>query len=53
LLAGGGKLGLKQNQYLHFDEKTPMSNLFLSMLHALGMESEQFVDSTGRLDGLS
>lgn len=53
LLAGGGKLGLKHNQYLHFDEQTPMSNLFLSMLHALGVESEQFVDSTGRLDGLS
>ncbi|MBD3672742.1 MAG: DUF1552 domain-containing protein [Planctomycetaceae bacterium] len=53
LLAGGGKLGLNHNQYLHFDEKTPMSNLFLSMLHALGVESEQFVDSTGRLDGLS
>ena len=53
LLAGGGKLGLKHNQFLKFTEKTPMSNVFLSMLHALGVEAEQFVDSTGTLDGLS
>lgn len=53
LLAGGGKLGLKHNQFLKFTEKTPMSNVFLSMLHALGVEADQFVDSTGTLDGLS
>lgn len=53
LLSGGNRLGLKHNQYLHFDEKTPMSNLFVTMLQALGIESEQFVDSTGPLEGLS
>lgn len=53
LLAGGGQLGLKHNQFLQFNDKTPMSNLFVSMLHALGVEQEAFVDSTGRLEGLS
>ena len=53
LLAGGGKLGLKHNHYLRFEEKTPMSNLFVSMLQAMGLEAERFVDSTGTLDGLS
>lgn len=53
LLAGGRKLGLRHNQFLHFDEKTPMSNLFVTMLQALGLETERFVDSTGTLDGLS
>nr|WP_261341276.1 DUF1552 domain-containing protein [Rhodopirellula sp. SM50] len=53
LLAGGGGLGLRHNQFLHFDEETPMSNLFVTMLQALGMETESFVDSTGSLDGLS
>ncbi|TWU07893.1 DUF1552 domain-containing protein [Stieleria varia] len=53
LLAGGGGLGLRHNQFLHFDEKTPMSNLFVTMLQALGMETESFVDSTGSLDGLT
>ena len=53
LLAGGRGLGLKHNQFLHFDEKTPMSNLFVTMLQALGVETESFVDSTGSLDGLT
>lgn len=53
LLAGGGKLGLKHNHYLKFAETTPMSNLFVSMLQALGVESDRFVDSKGPLAGLS
>ncbi len=53
LLAGGSKLGLRHNHFLHFDEKTPMSNLFVSMLQALGVETDHFVDSTGPLDGLT
>lgn len=53
LLAGGRKLGLRHNQFLHFDEKTPMSNLFVTMLQALGLETDRFVDSTGPLDGLT
>lgn len=53
LLAGGRKLGLRHNQFLHFDEKTPMSNVFVTMLRALGLETESFVDSTGPLDGLT
>jgi hypothetical protein len=53
LLAGGGKLGLKHNHFLQFDEKTPMSNLFVTMLQAMGIEEERFVDSTGRLNGLT
>ena len=53
LLAGGGKLGLKHNQYLRFSEKTPMSNLFVTMLQAMGVEAERFGDSTGTLNGLT
>lgn len=53
LLAGGRKLGLKHNHYLRFSEETPMSNLFVSMLHAMGIEEESFVDSTGTLEGLT
>lgn len=53
LLAGGRKFGLRHNQFLHFDDKTPMSNLFVTMLQALGVNTESFVDSTGPLDGLT
>lgn len=52
LLAGGGELGLTHNQYLQFDEKTPMSNLFVSMVQALGLEVDSFADSRGTLTGL-
>lgn len=50
LLAGGSGLGLKHNQYLHFSEKTPMSNLFVSMLKALDVPEDRFVDSTGAVE---
>ena len=53
LLAGGRDLGLRHNQFLNFDEKTPMSNLFVTMLQALGVQTESFVDSSGPLDGLT
>ena len=53
LLAGGGQLGLKHNHYLKFAESTPMSNLFVSMLQALDVETGRFVDSTGPLAGMS
>ncbi len=53
LLAGGKDLGLKHNHFLRFDEKVPMSNLFVSMLQALEIEADHFVDSTGTLAGIS
>ncbi|HBP54752.1 MAG TPA: hypothetical protein DD687_02245, partial [Verrucomicrobiales bacterium] len=33
-------------------EDLPLSNLFVSMLQRLGVETETFADSTGRLDGV-
>jgi hypothetical protein len=50
VLAGGSQLGVEHGSYTVFDEKhTPMSNLFVSMLNAVGMETQQFSDSTGKL----
>ena len=50
VLAGGSKMGVEHGSYTVFDEKhTPMSNLFVSMLNAVGVEAEQFSDSTGKL----
>ncbi len=48
LIAGGGKLGLKHGTYWHRDN-TPMSNMYLSVLHALGIPASAFADSTGPL----
>jgi len=51
-LAGGGKGTLKQGRRLRFDKETPLCNLYLSMLHRMGIEEKSFGDSTGTLAGL-
>ena len=48
LIAGGSSMGLKHGTYWHKD-RTPMSNLFLSILHSMGIEKGSFSDSTGVL----
>ena len=47
VLAGGRQLGMRHGQYLKYSEKVPMSNLFVTMLNRLGVDSESFADSTG------
>jgi len=51
LLAGGG---FRHGQHLAFDPDAPppLSNLYLSMLHRLGIETDKFASSNGTLTGL-
>ena len=51
VLAGGG---FKHGQYLAFDPASPppLSNLYVSMLQRLGIETDKFASSTGTLTGL-
>ena len=44
LVAGGANMGLKHGQYWR-NGKTQMSDVFLSILHSLGVEEETFADS--------
>lgn len=48
LLAGGAGMGLKHGQYWRKDDSR-MSNMYLSILHSLGIAEESFADSTGTL----
>ncbi len=52
LFAGGG---FKHGQHLAFDQKdnAPLPNLYLSALHRLGLQDEQFATSSGEMSGLS
>lgn len=52
ILAGGG---FKHGQHIAFSRQhnTPLSNLFVSMLHRLGIETNSFGSSTGHLAELS
>src|SRR5438067_11309654 len=51
LLAGGG---FRHGQHLAFDPKSPppLSNLYVSMLQRLGIETTKFGSSMGTLSGL-
>ena len=51
LLAGRGAFAFKTGRHLKFP-KTPMNNLYLSMLDRMGAPVESLGDSTGRLLGL-
>jgi hypothetical protein len=53
LLAGGASGQLKGGRHLVYPEKTPMTNLLLSMLEKADVPLEKLGDSTGRLDLLS
>jgi hypothetical protein len=54
ILAGGSRLGLKQGQHLAFDVDghPPMSNLLLTMIQKMGVETDLFCDASGTLRGL-
>ncbi|MDA0840702.1 MAG: DUF1552 domain-containing protein [Planctomycetota bacterium] len=55
IIAGGQKLGIKQGQHLKFDEEKhpPFSNLLLSLVQMMGVETDSFRDSKSTLTGLS
>src|SRR6056297_658925 len=50
LLAGGKNMGLRHGSHLQQPD-TPMSNLYLSILHSLNIEVDSFGDSRGTLSG--
>ncbi|NNJ25804.1 DUF1552 domain-containing protein [Alienimonas chondri] len=54
LLAGGSALGMKHAGHLAFDadDHPPLCNLHVSMLQALGVETDTFASGTGTLTGL-
>lgn len=50
LLAGGGGGHLVTGRHLRVQDKTPMTNLYRSMLAHVGVHTEKIGDSTGALD---
>jgi hypothetical protein len=53
LLAGHGKGTLRPGRRLRAPVKTPLCNLYLSLLDRMGVKADTFGDSTGRLEGLA
>ena len=52
VLAGRGGGTIDPGRHIHFDDKTPVANLYLSMLQTAGCEVDEFGDSTGPLPDL-
>lgn len=48
LIAGGNNMGLQHGTYWR-KPGTPMSNVYLSILHSMGIHEPSFADSTGTL----
>jgi hypothetical protein len=52
IVAGSAGGRLKTGQHLVCEDKTPLSNLYCSMLDAFGTPVDRFADSTGKLPGV-
>ena len=52
LMAGKGAGTIKTGRHLVYNNPTPMTNLFLSMLDRMGVPADHIGDSTGRLQQL-
>ena len=52
MLVGGACGAIRGGQYLQVAPRTPIANLYVSMLGAMGVEVEKLGDSTGKIDGL-
>ncbi len=53
LLAGSGGGSITPGRHIRYQQETPMSNLYMSMLERFGCPTDRFGDGTGRLDRLS
>jgi len=55
IVAGGKSLGLTHNQHLAHDpeDHPPLSNVLLTTIRKMGVETENFQDATGTLTGLA
>ncbi|WP_010583145.1 DUF1552 domain-containing protein [Schlesneria paludicola] len=52
LLAGRGRGTIQTGRHIIYPARTPMNNLFLSLLDRMGLSESQFGDSNGRLGKL-
>jgi hypothetical protein len=53
LLAGRGDGSLKPGRHVVYEKKTPMTNLYLTLLDRMGIQPEKIGDSTGKVEHLT
>ena len=52
LIAGSAGKTIKTGRRVGYRKETPMCNLFLGRMDRMGVETDRFGDSTGKIDGL-
>ena len=52
VVAGGGGGAIKLGKHVHVKTGTPLANLWLTQLHALGVERKRYADSTGTVGAI-
>ncbi len=52
VVAGGGGGRLKLGSHVHCERGTPLANLWLTQMQALGIERERYADSTGMVNAI-
>ena len=52
VVAGGGGGRLKLGSHVHCERGTPLANLWLTQMQALGIEQERYADSTGMVNAI-
>jgi hypothetical protein len=53
LLAGKGGNTITTGRHVRFPDETPLTNLYVSMLDRMGVDTKSFGDSNGRLEALA
>ena len=53
VLLAGGKRMFRTGRHIPYPDRTPVANLYLSMLDAMGVSTEKLGDSQGRLNYLT
>jgi Protein of unknown function (DUF1552) len=53
VLVVGGGAGFRGDRHLVYDDNTPMTNFYLTLLDRVGVREDQIGDSTGRVEHLS
>jgi len=53
LLAGRGGKTIQTGRHVRYEKRTPLNNLFLSLLERMDVQIDRLGDSTGKLDRLT
>ena len=52
IIVGGGGRRVKSGLHINMPEGTPLANLWLTQANLIGLETDEFADSSGTIDAM-